>query len=171
MLKNVELGNKKVPMWPACPLAFSSVYVAKCLICEPEDYPVKSQNTVCVKRTKRLVLASPLRKPPLQQLRQAPPRAPSLLLGRSTGPGTDCCSPAAPAGRTHGRELLAGQQQVLCYKQHPHPRDTALTGLTGRNHVCINPFYISLKFTEVTHTTEKPLLAFVNTLSEFRIQQ
>lgn len=40
---------------------------------------------------------SPLRRPPWLRPHRAPPRAPFLLLARSTGLDGGCCSPAAPA--------------------------------------------------------------------------
>jgi hypothetical protein len=54
---------------------------------KPEDPPVKPLKTAFI---------SPLHTLPSQQHRQAPPPAPSLLLGQSIGLGTDCYSPAAP---------------------------------------------------------------------------
>lgn len=45
----------------------------------------------------RIVFTSPLHTLPSQRRHQAPPLAPSLLLGQSIGLGTDCYSPTAPA--------------------------------------------------------------------------
>lgn len=56
---------------------------------------------MCERRADKLLLCiSPLHKPPSRRRRRAPPLAPCLLRGQSTGPGTGCCSRAAPATTT-----------------------------------------------------------------------
>lgn len=71
-----------------CLHASPSVHTqAHCLACEPRPD--------CT-----LLSVLPLHKPPSPQHRQALLQAPSLLLGQSTGLGTDCCSPTAPASPT-----------------------------------------------------------------------
>lgn len=70
---------------------------------------------------------SPLQTLPGQRRHMAPPRAPFLLLARSTGRGVDCCSPVSPSNRKSLHQVCAAELCIPKYMPVACPSIQSLT--------------------------------------------